>query len=101
MRMGIRIGGGSVSGPTGVTDTHGSGNWFGLTSFRQIFDPTALLANFDPLSIQDRETGGVVAPVLKATEGIQENGLGISRAHIGDNSTHRKLVLPAGGDRVK
>lgn len=99
--VGIFIGWCPMRRPPGVADSQFAWDGFGLASVGQIFNPTAFLTNLHAMSIQDRQTGRVIAPVLEAAECFEEDGLGLSRPDIGNNSTHRKLVLAGGCDRVK
>jgi len=99
--VGIFIGRCPMRRPPGVADSQFALDGFGLASVGQIFNPTALFTNLHAMPIEDGETGRVIAPVLQPAECFEEDGLGLSRPDIGNNSTHRKLVLAGGCDRVK
>ena len=84
-----------------MTDSNFTQNGFRHAGFGQVFNPTALFTNLHAMPIEDGETGRVIAPVLEAAECFEEDGLSFPRPDIGNNSTHRKLVLAGGCDRVK
>jgi len=92
---------GSMGGPTGMTDAEVALDGVCLASLGQFEDSPAFFSDFEAFAVENRKSGGVIAPVFQAVEGIEKNRLGASRSNVGDNSTHRKLVLPTCRDRVK
>jgi len=100
MGVGIDIRGAPMGGPTGMTDPDLSSDRFFLASRGQFLNATAFFADFHAFSVENRQPSRVISPILQATESIQQDRLGVPRTHIGDNSTHRKLVLARGSDRV-
>lgn len=101
MGMCILIRRASMGGPAGMTDAKIALDGVGLTGFGQFEDSPAFFPYFEAFAIKNCKSSGVVAPVFQPVEGIEKNRLGASRSHVGDNSTHRKLVLPPQRDRVK
>ena len=90
-----------MGGPTSMADSQFALNRFGLASVGKIFNPTTFFTNLHAVSIQDGEAGRVITPVFETAQRFQENRLGFTWPHVGNNSTHRKLVLAGGCDRVK
>jgi hypothetical protein len=54
----------------------------------QLVDPAGALVDLQAASSHDGHAGGVIAAVLQALEGLEEDGDGILAAHVTDDSAH-------------
>src|SRR5207237_9514355 len=56
-------------------------------------DASRQLAGLDPTSVQDRDSGGVVAAIFEPAQALHQNRCRFPRPDVPDDSTHRSRVL--------
>ena len=113
--VGMGVGGRrrAMCGPAGVRDPGRAGQGFAIEVITQALDPPRELANDErtavspvstvardspvsavsPMAVHHGHARGVVAAILEPAQPLQQNGSGVTRAHVPDDSTHARPSL--------
>ena len=89
--VGVGVRGLAVGGPTGMTDTHRTGNAISpVGEVGQRLQPPLCLGQLQPpLRVVDGQARRVIAPIFQPGEAVQQNGGCLFGAHKSYNTTHK------------
>jgi len=88
MGMGVGVAGFAVGGPTGVGNAEGAIEAAqSVQFFFQHSHPAHRLGDLE-FTVEDGDSGGVVAPVFEALQSFEEEGPGGFVSDVSDDSTH-------------
>ena len=85
--VGVALGGGAHGGPAGVADAEGALQ--GRDLALELLHEAGVLEDVEAFTVADGDPTGVVAAVLDAVEGVEEDGPGLPGANVADDSAHR------------
>ena len=89
MGMRIAVSRGAMRGPACVANTDRALRQTGLHKRCQLPQPTGCLANRNrPLLVQDSQTGGIVTPILKPSEPLEDAIARLLKTDVADNAAH-------------
>src|SRR5579884_3755481 len=90
MRVRVLFGGASMRRPAGVADAVRAVNRVDADGVFQIAQFPGSAANRQmTISVQDRDSGRIVAAILQPAKPIEDNGHRLAIADIANNPTHR------------
>src|SRR5207237_4331886 len=93
VRVRVTLGRGTMRRPTRVADAAAAVQWRLGQKVPQAPDASRQLAGLDPTSVQDRDSGGVVAAIFEPAQALHQNRCRFPRPDVPDDSTHRSRVL--------
>lgn len=88
VRVGVLIGGFSVSGPAGVADAESSGRRLLRHEFSERSDSPGALTCLDVLTVNDRNPCGIVTAIFKAAQTVEQDGSCLRTSDVSNNATH-------------